>query len=47
MLFIFDENFPHQFVQGFSILERANRRSPFHVDVVSLSSLWVGQRMIR
>ena len=34
MLFIFDENFPHDFVRGFSILEKANRRSPISVDVV-------------
>ena len=34
MLFIFDANFPHDFVKGFSILEKANRRSPISVDVV-------------
>ena len=34
MLFIFDENFPRRFVQGFSILEKANRRSLFQVEVV-------------
>lgn len=34
MLFIFDENYPHQFVKGFSILEKANRKSPIKVDIV-------------
>ena len=34
MIFIFDENFPPEFVKGFSILEKANRRSPISVDVV-------------
>lgn len=34
MLFIFDANFPHEFVKGFSILEKANRRSPISVDVI-------------
>ena len=34
MLFIFDENYPSEFVKGFAILEKANRRSPIQVDVV-------------
>lgn len=34
MLFIFDENFPHDFVTGFSILEKANRRSTIQVDII-------------
>jgi len=34
MLFIFDENFPPEFVSGFSILEKANRRSVIPVDVI-------------
>jgi predicted nuclease of predicted toxin-antitoxin system len=34
MLFIFDENFPPEFVRGFSIIEKANKRSPFSVDIV-------------
>lgn len=34
MLFIFDANFPHDFVKGFSILEKANRKSSFQVDVI-------------
>jgi hypothetical protein len=34
MLFIFDENFPREFVSGFSILEKANKRSPITVEVV-------------
>jgi predicted nuclease of predicted toxin-antitoxin system len=34
MLFIFDENFPPEFVRGFSIIEKANKRSSFSVDIV-------------
>lgn len=34
MLFVFDENFPIEFVRGFSILEKANRRSKIHIEVV-------------
>jgi PIN like domain len=34
MLFIFDENFPPEFVKGFSILEKANLRTPIPVDVI-------------
>jgi len=34
MLFIFDENFPSEFVKGFSVLEKANKRSPIKVDVI-------------
>jgi len=34
MLFIFDENFPPQFVQGFSILEQANKRTSVPVHIV-------------
>jgi hypothetical protein len=34
MLFIFDENFPHEFVRGFAIIEKANKKSPISVDVV-------------
>jgi predicted nuclease of predicted toxin-antitoxin system len=33
MLFIFDENFPPEFVRGFAIIEKANKRSPFPVDI--------------
>ena len=42
MLFIFDENFPHDFVKGFSILEKANRRSQISVSVV-FSSDFMGK----
>jgi predicted nuclease of predicted toxin-antitoxin system len=42
MLFIFDENFPVDFVKGFSILEKANRRSKISVDVV-FSSDFMGK----
>jgi len=34
MLFVFDENFPVEFVHGFSVLEKANRRSKISVEVV-------------
>ncbi|MGI8581782.1 MAG: DUF5615 family PIN-like protein [Chitinophagaceae bacterium] len=34
MLFVFDENFPIEFVRGFSVLEKANRRSKINVEVV-------------
>ncbi len=34
MLFIFDENFPSEFVKGFSILEKANKRTKILVDVI-------------
>lgn len=34
MLFIFDENFPPDFVNGFSILEKANKRASIQVDVI-------------
>lgn len=34
MLFIFDENFPHEFVSGFSTIEKANRKTPIKVDIV-------------
>ncbi len=34
MLFIFDENFPPDFVKGFSILEKANTRSSIPIDVI-------------
>lgn len=34
MLFVFDENFPIEFVRGFSVLEKANRRSKIHVEVI-------------
>lgn len=34
MLFIFDENYPPAFVEGFKILETANKKSPFSVQVV-------------
>jgi hypothetical protein len=34
MLFIFDENYPKEFVEGFSILERANKRKEIAVDIV-------------
>jgi predicted nuclease of predicted toxin-antitoxin system len=35
MLFIFDENFPPEFIKGFSTLEIANRRSEIKVDIKS------------
>ena len=34
MLFIFDENFSVDFVNGFSIIERANKRSKIKSDIV-------------
>lgn len=34
MVLIFDENFPPDFVEGFSILEKANKRSGISVDIV-------------
>jgi len=34
MLLIFDENFPPEFVKGFSILEKANKKSPVSVDMI-------------
>jgi hypothetical protein len=34
MLFIFDENFPPDFVKGFAIIEQANHRSSISVDVI-------------
>lgn len=34
MLFIFDENFPSEFVRGFGIIEKANKRSAFPVEIV-------------
>lgn len=34
MLFIFDENYPAEFVKGFAILEKANRKSLIQVDVI-------------
>src|SRR4051812_32916089 len=34
MLFIFDENFPREFVHGFSILEKANKRTKIKVDII-------------
>lgn len=34
MLFIFDENFPPALAAGFSILESANKRTPFPVTVM-------------
>lgn len=35
MLFIFDENFPAEFVKGFSIIEKANKRRNIQADIVS------------
>ena len=43
MLFIFDENFPPEFIKGFAILEKANRRSDIHADIVS-STEYMGKR---
>jgi len=34
MLFIFDANFPHDFVKGFSIIENANRKSQIKANIV-------------
>mgnify|MGYP001627612120 CR=1 FL=1 len=34
MLFIFDENFPQSLVEGISLLEKANKRSPFPVNII-------------
>jgi hypothetical protein len=34
MLFIFDANYPHDFVKGFSIMEKANHRSTISVNIV-------------
>jgi hypothetical protein len=34
MLFIFDENYPHEFVKGFSIIETANRHNPIKAEIV-------------
>jgi len=42
MLFIFDENFPSEFVKGFSILEKANKRTAISVDVVFSVDLMQG-----
>lgn len=43
MLFIFDENFPVSFVEGFSLLEKANRRSTLSVDVAQHASMYMGR----
>ena len=42
MLFIFDENFPPEFVKGFSILEKANLRTPIPVEVIH-SNIFMGK----
>jgi hypothetical protein len=34
MLFIFDENYPPEFVKGLAILEQANQRTPIKADIV-------------
>lgn len=34
MLFIFDENYPPGFVEGFAIIERSDRRNPIVSEVV-------------
>jgi predicted nuclease of predicted toxin-antitoxin system len=39
MLFIFDENFPPEFVRGFSIIEKANKRSAFSVEIIFSTDL--------
>lgn len=41
MLFIFDENFPPDFVRGFSIIERGNKRSPL-LSVIQHSNEFMG-----
>ena len=45
MLFIFDENYPPEFVKGFSILEKANKKSPIRVDVVFSVDFMGGPRL--
>jgi hypothetical protein len=42
MLFIFDENFPPEFINGFAILEKANRKSSIQVSVISSTELMGG-----
>jgi predicted nuclease of predicted toxin-antitoxin system len=37
MLFIFDENFPPEFVRGFSIIEKADKRRKVQADIVTSS----------
>jgi predicted nuclease of predicted toxin-antitoxin system len=39
MLFIFDENFPPEFVRGLSIIEKANKRSSFLVEIIFSTDL--------
>jgi hypothetical protein len=39
MLFIFVENFPPEFVRGFSIIEKANKRSSFPVEIIFSTDL--------
>jgi PIN like domain len=34
MLFIFDENYPKGFVDGFAIIEKSDKRNPIQSDVV-------------
>jgi predicted nuclease of predicted toxin-antitoxin system len=34
MLFIFDANFPPEFVKGLTILEKANKKRPIQIDIV-------------
>lgn len=43
MLFIFDENFPPDFVKGFSILEKANKLSTTTIEVISVID-YMGKR---
>ena len=45
MLFIFDENFPPEFVRGFSILEKANKRSEIKADIVFSVDFTGGPRL--
>lgn len=35
MLFIFDENFPPDFVKGFSIIQKANKKSAIKAEIVT------------
>jgi len=45
MLFIFDENYPPEFVRGFSILEKANKRNTISADIVFSVDFMGGPRL--
>jgi hypothetical protein len=34
MIFVFDENYPIEFVHGLAILEKANKRTPIKVEIL-------------